>query len=300
MGKDWALQKQKQQALPEKNISILRFIILHRKSFSMLRYFLAFVTLSFVLASCKTTHEPYRAHYKELETQDITDKQVIQTPVIVDLDVTETKVSGSFSAENVQVEYAKNKALADAIAKSGADVLVEPVYEVDINDKTVTATVQGYPGKYKNFRKPQPQDSLLLRWRNSGTVSGSSIVRKEKPHFDERMLVSNTSKCDAMRSTGKILTYTGAGLLIAGAGLVVGGAYYSKHEGEDKATIPMMALGGVIAATGVFLVPFGVTLTKKAKVCDSYNGHIGEARLNFEPQLNPLQSQYAMSMRVQF
>ena len=259
-----------------------------------------FLFLSLYLASCKTTQAPFKAHYKDLETQDITDKQVIQTPVIVDLDVAETKVTGSYSAENVQVEYAKNKALADAVAKSGADVLVEPIYEVDINDKTVSVTVNGYPGKYKNFRKPQAQDSVLLKWRNSTTVTGNSILRKEKPQFDERMMAPNTSKCDAMRSTGSTLTYTGVGLLVAGAGLVVGGSYYSKNGGENPATIPMIALGGVLAATGVFLVPFGVTLTKKAKICAKYNGNYKEARLDFEPKIDVLQNQYAMAFQVRF
>lgn len=259
-----------------------------------------FAVLSIYFSACKTTHEPYHANYKETTTEEINNKQVIQTPVVVDLDVSETKVTGTYSGENVTIEFAKNKSLADAITKSGADVLVEPIYEVDVNDKTITVTVHGYAGKYKNFRQPQAKDSVLLQWRNSGSLGGSTILRQEKPRFDQSMMANNTAKCDAMLSTGRILTYTGAALLVSGSALVVGGAYYSKNEGEDQATIPMIAVGGVITTAGVFLVPFGVTLTKKAQVCRKFNGNMNTAWMDFNPRIDAFQQQYAMGLSIHF
>ena len=266
----------------------------------MKNHYYLFAALCIYLSACKTVHEPYRAHYKETTTEDINNKQVIQTPVVANLDVSETKATGTFSAENVTIEFAKNKALADAIAKAGADILVEPVYEVDVNDKVVTVTVQGYPGKYKNFRQPEAKDSVLLQWYKSNSPTGSTILKQEKPHFDQKMMVNNVAKCDAMLSTGRILTYTGISLLASGSALVVGGAYYSKNEGEDQATIPMIALGGVITAAGVFLVPFGVTLTKKAQVCRKFNGNMNTAWMDFNPHINALQQQYAMGVTLHF
>lgn len=247
------------------------------------------------VSSCKTS-DVYQAHYKETRTQPIVDQHVIQTPVIADLEVSDKKVSGTHSGENIQIGFAKNKALENAISVAGCDVLVEPLYEVDVNGKTVTATVLGYPGKYKNFRKPQAQDSTLLQWRNS--FKGVGEVKTETPKYDDQVLY-NPVKCEQMRATGNILTYTGVALLASGTGLVVGGSWYSKNDGEDQATIPMIAMGGVLAATGVFLVPFGVTLAKKGKLCSKFGGTQGR-RLDFNPQLNMAQNRYGMGVAVTF
>lgn len=262
----------------------------------MRNYYYLFLAAIFFLPSCKTS-EVYKAHYKETETQPIVEQHVIQTPVIADLDVNDKKVSGTYTGDNVQVSFAKNKALEDAIAKAGCDVLVEPLYEVDVNGKTVTATVQGYPGKYKNFRKPQAQDSVLLQWRN--TVKAPVEIRTEKPKYDDRMLTYDPTKCESMRATGTILTYTGTALLVTGSALVIGGSYYSKNGGEDHATIPMIAMGGVLTAAGVFLVPFGVTLNKKGKLCSKF-GNTQGARIDFNPQLNMAQNRYGMGVAIQF
>ena len=73
--------------------------------------------------------------------------------------------------ENIQRENADKSADGiKAIAKSkllikyGADVLIDPRYSIQIVDnKTITVTVSGYIGKYKNFRNIQPKDTALLK-----------------------------------------------------------------------------------------------------------------------------------------
>lgn len=87
---------------------------------------------------------------------------VIHHPVIVDLDVSGTKVSASATGLASNVAALRNEAISNAIKMAGADVLVEPVFETKPQGGRVVVTVTGFPATYKNFRPAQQADVPLL------------------------------------------------------------------------------------------------------------------------------------------
>ena len=112
------------------------------------------------LASCSVSKT------NTAKTTDIYGAGVIQKPVLVDLDVKVTKVTGTATgtaSKVVSLESVKLDAVVDAIKKSGADVLVEPTFETLIAGGQITATVTGFPATYKNFRPITPEDVPLLQ-----------------------------------------------------------------------------------------------------------------------------------------
>ncbi|MFA5782846.1 MAG: hypothetical protein WC868_11330 [Bacteroidales bacterium] len=121
--------------------------------------FLTIVTSTF-LTSCTVLKT------STSKTMDIYGAGVIQKPVLVDLDVKETKVTGTATAtmtKSTSLETVKQKAVADALKKTNADVLIEPKFETETSGRRTTATVTGFPATFKNFRSITAEDVPLLQ-----------------------------------------------------------------------------------------------------------------------------------------
>lgn len=141
----------------------------------MMNKYFYFLFALLVFSSCSA----YRM--KTVKTTDIANTGVIQTPVMVDLDVSETKVSATVTSEPGQsIEDVKNSAVAAALKTVGADVLVEPVFEIEKVGGKTTVTVTGFPGTYKNFRSAKDSADIVLI--NSGTAKQASVYQPTEPH----------------------------------------------------------------------------------------------------------------------
>ncbi len=94
---------------------------------------------------------------------DIYGSGVIQKPVIVDLNVSQTRVTGyAKESSSESLETVKQKAVGDALKKANADVLVEPKFDTETKSGYTTAFVSGWPATYTNFRAITPDDIPLL------------------------------------------------------------------------------------------------------------------------------------------
>jgi hypothetical protein len=110
------------------------------------------------LVSCGTMSKSFTAR-----TQQINKGEIVQNPLLADLDVKDIKVSGTATGKSIYREAVKQEAIANALKSSNADVLIEPSYEITtINDK-ITITVTGRPAVYKNFRTIKEEDIKLLK-----------------------------------------------------------------------------------------------------------------------------------------
>ena len=71
-----------------------------------------------------------------------------------DLTVKETKVTGmaTGNCKEKSIEVLKNEAIMNILLKNNADVLVEPIFIVEVIDKNQTITVTGYPATYENIK----------------------------------------------------------------------------------------------------------------------------------------------------
>lgn len=127
--------------------------------------------ISTFLASCAVIE-------KTAKTMDIYGAGVIQNPVLVDLDVKETKVSGSATGGiGTALENIKQYAVTDALNKANADILVQPKFEIETSEGQSTVTVTGFPATYKNFRSMKPEDAPLLQ---SGLSQKTAVYEPSK------------------------------------------------------------------------------------------------------------------------
>lgn len=111
-----------------------------------------------LLASCSITKT------MTAKRIDIYGSGVIQHPVVAELNVKETKVTGtakSSSGSTISSDV-RNNAIADALKKANADVLIEPVFETETKQGVTTVTVTGFPGTYEGFRLATVDDVPLL------------------------------------------------------------------------------------------------------------------------------------------
>jgi len=96
------------------------------------------------------------------KTMDITRTGVYQNTVLVDLKVSETKVTGKAMGKITAGAQVNQQAVAAALKAAGADVLVEPVYSTETSGSTITVTVVGFPATYINFRPLKAKDLKLI------------------------------------------------------------------------------------------------------------------------------------------
>ncbi|RZJ73116.1 MAG: hypothetical protein EOO45_10500 [Flavobacterium sp.] len=121
---------------------------------------LSIIIITLTLASCSSL----KSTTNTSKTLNIYGSGVIQKPVIVELDVKQTKVTATSTGKlGSNIETLKAEAVSVAVKNAGADVLVEPTYTVVTNRGTSTVTVSGFPATYKNFRDIKPEDVPLIK-----------------------------------------------------------------------------------------------------------------------------------------
>lgn len=127
-----------------------------KKAFSIIISAIIIITL-FSCRSLKSTTNTAK-------TLPVYGAGVIQKPVIVDLDVKQTKATATVSGKlGSNVEVLKAEAVSMAVKNAGADVLVEPTYTIVTTRGSSTVTVSGFPATYKNFRDIKAEDIPLIK-----------------------------------------------------------------------------------------------------------------------------------------
>ena len=111
-----------------------------------------------LLQSCTSVSK-----FSSAKTLDVT-AVVNQKPTLADLDIKDKKVTGTASYKITQkgIDAIKQEAVANALKSVNADILVEPKFDTEVNNSTITITVTGYPGFYKNFRPIKTEDLPVL------------------------------------------------------------------------------------------------------------------------------------------
>jgi hypothetical protein len=140
---------------------------------------LSLITLVLLFSSCTTTKTI------TAKRMDIYGSGVIQQPIVAELDIKATKVTGTAKSSSGMIESVKNSAVADALSKSNADVLIEPKFETETTNGVIRATVTGYPGTYVNFRPVTVEDVPLLElgYVKKATVFEPQVKEKRKSNI---------------------------------------------------------------------------------------------------------------------
>lgn len=102
-------------------------------------------------------------------------------PTTSELSVSEKKVSGEARAIPglaQSVSALEKAAVADALNKVGADILLEPRYEYVSENRVVNLVkVWGYPAKFNNFHTLTKEEAEVLQKLNS---TETTVIIKEK------------------------------------------------------------------------------------------------------------------------
>ncbi len=142
----------------------------------MNKYIIYFIFLVF-LSSCSTM-----SRLNSAATEDIDKRGIVQSPMMLDMDVSDTKITGVAQAKNK--EDAKKNAVANALEGTGADLLIDPNYYITSSTGRVTVSVTGYPATYKNFRQYKPLTNNYVdevEGNESTDTNVKSTKKKRKP-----------------------------------------------------------------------------------------------------------------------
>jgi len=90
------------------------------------------------------------------------DTGVFHIPVIAELEVSQTKITGTASGTNENFELLRVRAVNNALAANNADVLLEPRFSYESTARGMTVRVTGFPANYKNFRSITERDTVLI------------------------------------------------------------------------------------------------------------------------------------------
>lgn len=116
-------------------------------------------------------------------TINASSQNIIVKPLVAEVQVDITrKISGTGVVTNGNVNDAKELAKWNAINSSGADIIVDPIYDVSIKGMTVEAKVVGFFGKYVKIEtvKDEDLDKIELYKINNKKNEASVVNKLEK------------------------------------------------------------------------------------------------------------------------
>ena len=157
----------------------------------MKKTFLAAVAMVLMLASCTTvsTTVTKSLDYMESSARVLeADHNMLLTPVIADLEVTDQKISYTEKEmfANLEVTHSllsniselKKIALSRAARENNADVLLGATIDIVTVNGHLEITVSGYPAHYVKFRKAEKEEvELLKNVHNIRTINVSNVVQ---------------------------------------------------------------------------------------------------------------------------
>ena len=119
------------------------------------------VIIGGLFTSCTVTTKTVSSKIMKID-----DTGIVQNPLIVDLVVTETKVSAQAEGLRLNLDVIRNEVTAHLLDSLNADVLIEPIFKSVHNGNRITVKVSGYPATYTNFRNLRQEDINIINSRD--------------------------------------------------------------------------------------------------------------------------------------
>lgn len=198
------------------------------------------LTVIFVSSCSQMTFNKINTTVYETRQQDIEKGSLPYNPVIADLKVDlDKKISGTSIRQvdrynNFELENTKQAALYNAMSNSGADVVVDPIYKVNISNNdgrddkiTIQSEVSGFFGKYINIHKADASELSnssiggALLYKNNNTVSQKQYIVPVIPDPDSAATTAANEEKNKKKKR-KIIGWTIGTTLILGLGLGLG------------------------------------------------------------------------------
>ena len=120
---------------------------------------MVFFYIPIFVSSCK-----FNKFTSSTKLIDVKLKPIISNQLIVELNVASLKSQGSANGitKLISLDILKQNAMADALKKTGADILIEPVFVIETYNANVIVTVSGFPAKYIHFKSFTLADTMLI------------------------------------------------------------------------------------------------------------------------------------------
>lgn len=135
------------------------------------------VGLGIMLTSCTTSIKTATVDTARISKNGF----IMAKPQLVDIVVEKRKIEGRAIIVNSEygvnaIAAAKNLAVIDAVKKGNADIIVQPIFEIESNMKNTTATVKGFAGKYTDFRDITASDTMAFYIRRKLESYSSEVA----------------------------------------------------------------------------------------------------------------------------
>lgn len=157
---------------------------------------LSIIVAVFATSCSQMSYNKINTTIYQTRQQDISKGAIPYNPVIADLKVDlDKKISGSSIRQVIrynesELQNSKESSLYNAITNSGADVVVDPIFKINItnndgrDDKvTIKSEVTGFFGKYTSIHKADATEllnasnsGLLLNTNNNNVSQNQNIV----------------------------------------------------------------------------------------------------------------------------
>lgn len=110
-----------------------------------------FILMAAAVALSACSKQVFKTHTARTTSIPATTESIAN---VSDLDVSEDKVTGSSTGKMLSKKQKEGNAIANALQKTGADILVEPQFTYTYNKKgkLTSVEVSGYPARFRNFR----------------------------------------------------------------------------------------------------------------------------------------------------
>lgn len=144
----------------------------------MKRLLFSTIILAGILSSCSIVKTTPR-------TLNTFKSNIIIKPLVaeVEVDINKKIEATAVVTRKQSIDDAKEMAKWNALERSGADIIVDPVYHITIGNN-ITATVTGYFGRYVKIETVDNADidnlNLYLQQENSSSGSGSVVSKLRK------------------------------------------------------------------------------------------------------------------------
>ena len=152
-----------------------------------------------VLSSCTTIRDT---------ANTVTPESMVVNMTVADLDVDESLVSATVSWNlNPFNRISSKKSAADmaALRESGADVLVEPIYEINKRGlfRGGSVTVTGHPATFKNFRPMTEKDAEIIATMKNKVAVATPAIPTSAPSFLDKLRPAKEPKPKKSISLGE-------------------------------------------------------------------------------------------------
>lgn len=180
------------------------------------------VILAVVLfSSCASSGGAFKI--KEIDQQPIVKGRIEQANKIAEYKVDALKVDGTYSGTydrkvaNRSIQLAKELAVGNAVSDAKCDFLLGPMYDVDVNGKSITVKVSGYPAHYINFKTLTIADDTTQLVINQQVVLPTS---NQAPAQDNAKIEKRQKRRKNLKKAALIYLGTSVvvGLIAAAAG----------------------------------------------------------------------------------